>query len=367
MGFRVREEIIRLPLLIRVLRQPDLAASLDEASWGLLMRQARTANVLGRTLAAIETCIPSVEWPLRAQQALVAENHLADHRLRSLHWEAAGLARLLNGVGTRLVLLKGAAYALDEHRFARYRHFGDIDILVPRARLDEVERLLNASGWLGTKLDPYDQLYYRRWMHELPPLQHLHRGTNLDVHHAILPLTARYKPDSALLFGGAREARALPLVDVLSPADMFLHAAAHLFCEGEHENALRNLLDLHDLLEVFFVAESLTVAELLDRARVLDLTVVLALAARYLERVFTDRNAVAISGGLRENGLFPKRHDYGDWMFDAVFLGFHPSQPMPFLALARVTLYLRAHMLRMPFGQLAVHLTRKALKRKKDD
>lgn len=363
----MRDEISELPLLIRILRQPTLAAALDEASWGLLLRQARTANVLGRTLAAIEACIPSLEWPLRVQQVLIAENHLADHRLRSLYWEAAGLSRLLNGADTRLVLLKGAAYALDEHRFARYRHFGDIDILVPRARLEEVERLLNANGWLGTKLDSYDQLYYRRWMHELPPLQHLHRGTNLDVHHAILPLTARYKPDSALLFDGAREARGLPLVDVLSPTDMFLHAAAHLFCEGEHENALRNLLDLHDLLETFFGTGILTVSELIDRAKVLDLTVVLTLAARYLDRVFADRNAAEISEGLREKGVLPKRIDHNDWMFDAVFLGFHPSHSMPFLALARLALYLRAHTLRMPFGQLAVHLTRKALKRKDED
>lgn len=363
----MREEITELPLLIRILRQPDLAVSLDEASWGLLMRQARTANVLGRTLAAIEACIPVMAWPLRARQALIAENLLAEHRLRSLHWEAAGLSRLLDAADTRLILLKGAAYALDEHRFARYRHFGDIDILVPRAKLDKVELLLNANGWLGTKLAPYDQQYYRRWMHELPPLQHLHRGTNLDVHHAILPLTARYKPDSALLFGAAREARGLPLVDVLSPADMVLHAAAHLFCEGEHENALRNLLDLHDLFDVFFAAERLTVTELLDRARVLDLTVVLALAARYLVRVFADRNAAEINGGLEESGLIPNRLDHGDWMFDAIFLGFHPSHPVPFLGLARLTLYLRAHALRMPFGQLAVHLTRKALKRKDGD
>jgi len=137
-SFSVREEILELPLLVRILRQPDLAASLDNGSWGLLIRQARTANVLGRTLAAIEACMPCTKWPLRAQQALIAENHLADHRLRSLHWEAAGLSRLLKGAGTRLVLLKGAAYAIYEHRFARYRHFGDRDILVPRIKLDEV-------------------------------------------------------------------------------------------------------------------------------------------------------------------------------------------------------------------------------------
>lgn len=358
------EEILQPPLVIRILRQPDSANSLDDASWGLLIRQARTANVLGRMLAAIDACIPCAEWPLRAQQSFIAENNLADHRLQSLHWEAAGLSKLLKGAGTRLVLLKGAAYALNEHRFAKYRHFGDIDILVPRAKLDEIERLLNASGWLGTNQDSYDQQYYRRWMHELPPLQHLHRGTNLDVHHAILPLTARYKPNSDLLFAAAREAHGLPLVDVLSPADMFLHAAAHLFCEGEHENALRNLLDLRDLLETFFLAGDLATAELVDRALALDLTVILALAAHYLERVFADLRAAEISENLRVKCHLPKRIDRNDWMFDAIFLGFHPSQKMPFLEFARLMLYLRSHTLRMPFGQLAVHLTRKALKRK---
>lgn len=349
----------RLPLLVQILRQPEVAASLDSVTWGLLIRQARTANVLGRTLSAVDSCIPAVNWPLRAQQIYLAEKNLADHRLRSLRWEVEGLSRVLAAAGVRVTLLKGAAYALNECAFAKYRHFGDIDILVPRQKLADVERLLNGSGWLTTKLDSYDQHYYRTWMHELPPMQHLHRGTNLDVHHAILPLTARYKPKSSLLIEAAQAARGLSAVDVLSPADMFLHAAAHLFCEGEYENALRNLLDLHDLLIELHGGGQISVAELVNRSVDLDLTAILALAARYLERVFGLEMATKIAEALSKQGV-ETNHVLRDWVFDAAFLGFHPSKQPALLGLARLALYLRGHYLRMPLGLLTMHLLRKA-------
>jgi hypothetical protein len=41
--------------------------------------------------------------------------------------------------------------------------------LVPRERLDDVQEALLAAGWEWVKEDAYDDLYYRRWMHELPP------------------------------------------------------------------------------------------------------------------------------------------------------------------------------------------------------
>lgn len=360
MKFRDNERNANKPLLIRVLRQPDVADSLDVAAWGLLVRQARTANVVGRTLAVIDACLPSGTWPLRAQQVFLAEKHLADHRFKSLCWEVDGLARMLALEDVRPILLKGAAYLVDGQAFAQYRHFGDIDILVPRSKLGEVERLLNAGGWLSTKSDPYDQQYFRHWMHELPPMQHLHRGTNLDVHHAILPLTARYKPDSRLLLDSTNPARCLQQVDVLSPADMFLHAAAHLFCEGEHENALRNLLDLNDLLSGFFQSDQLTTKALINRSIELDLAVVLGLAARYLDRIFGLEIAVEITQTMQRRGLQLTCPGSGDWIFDAVFLGFHPSYRPPLLSSARLALYLRGHALRMPIGLLAVHLMRKA-------
>lgn len=357
-------EHIDRPLLITVLCFPETVATLDEAAWGLLIRQARNANVLGQMLSAVEAHVSCDQWPLRAQQSFLAEKNVADHRYASLLWEIDVLSRALAPANIRPVLLKGAAYALEKKPFARFRNFGDIDVLVPHNKLNEVERLLLASGWLTTKVDEYDQMYYRRWMHELPPMRHIHRGTNLDVHHAILPLTARYKPDSGILLASVRQSSGLPSVDILCPEDMFLHGAAHLFCEGESENSLRNLLDLRNLWIDSFTDKN-SVAVLVNRAVELDLTVVLALAGRYLERIFGLKSAEGIAEVMKGMGLMPKYLAWHDWLFDAVFLGFHPSCQQANQAIARQVLYLRSHYLRMPFFLLIRHLLHKSWRGKK--
>ena len=55
----------------------------------------------------------------------------------------------------------------------------------------EVESALMLTGWQSTALDAYDQRYYRRWM-LVPAMQHMFRGTALDVH-----LTASRRPPRA--------------------------------------------------------------------------------------------------------------------------------------------------------------------------
>ena len=78
------------------------------------------------------------------------------------------------------------------------RSVGDLDILVPRDAIERVEAALVMAGWERLKEEGgYDDLYYRRWMHELPPLIHRERDRMIDVHHTILPPTARPKPDAA--------------------------------------------------------------------------------------------------------------------------------------------------------------------------
>ena len=86
---------------------------------------------------------------------------------------------------------------------AQGRIFNDVDILVPKSLLDKAEKALLRHGWICAQWDDYDQRYYRQWMHELPPLQHVRRKTVLDVHHNILPETARYHPSADLLFESA--------------------------------------------------------------------------------------------------------------------------------------------------------------------
>ncbi len=96
------------------------------------------------------------------------------------------------------------------------------------------------------KDDPYDDAYYRQWMHELPPMIHATRDRMIDVHHTILPLTARQTPDAAAMI-----ADAVPLDDglfVLSPEDRVVHAVAHMLADGDLQGGLRNLWDIHHLL-----------------------------------------------------------------------------------------------------------------------
>ena len=76
----------------------------------------------------------------------------------------------------------------------------DIDIMVPEALLGDVEVALLAHGWAHIKFSDYDQRYYRKWSHELPPLVRQQRKTVVDVHHTILPRTSRLRPDVAKLW-----------------------------------------------------------------------------------------------------------------------------------------------------------------------
>ena len=72
----------------------------------------------------------------------------------------------------------------------------------------------------------------------------------IDVHHTILPLTARPKPDAAALIADslALPGTGRPGLRILSPADMIVHAAAHLFADGDLAGGLRNLWDIDRLL-----------------------------------------------------------------------------------------------------------------------
>jgi hypothetical protein len=145
--------------------------------------------------------------------------------------------------------MKGTAYAAAGLKASEGRHIGDLDIMVAREGLPQVEPTLLTAGWEWVKENAYDDAYYRDHMHELPPLIHKERDRMIDVHHTILPLTARPKPDAAALLADAVELE--NGLYVFSPTDMVIHSAAHLFADGELDGGLRNLWDIHCLLSEF--------------------------------------------------------------------------------------------------------------------
>ena len=348
----------RDPLLIEAFRQPDTLARLGLADWDLLLRQAGSARLVTslRTLLAARGLLESV--PPAARIHLDWAQTLAGRHRRAVRWEVEQIRRALHGIAVQPILLKGAAYAVAGLPPAEGRMFSDIDILVPKDKLDEVEAALMMHGWVSTHTDAYDQRYYREWMHELPPMQNMKRDTLIDVHHAILPETARARPDPARLRAAAVAIDGDSGFKTLAPADMVLHSATHLFY-GEFEHGLRDLVDIDRLLR-HFGADPGFWDGLVPRARELELGRPLFYALRAAQRLLGTGVPENVLRDIARDAPNPLLLALMDWLFRHALLPAHPSIDRAGTAPARFALYIRANWLRMPPLLLARHLFHKA-------
>lgn len=347
--------------LVELYQSPERAGELPPADWEEVVRLASKTGLMGRLGGRLEAAALMDRVPPAVQDHFVAASRLAASYHRNVRWEVRQIRSALYPRSIPFALLKGAAYVMAELPAAQGRIFNDVDILVPQERLAEAEGALEIQGWVTTHRHPYDQRYYRRWMHELPPMEHVHRGTNLDVHHAILPRTAARRPDPELLWEAARPLPDWPGVWVLAPEDMVLHAAAHLFFDGALENGLRDLTDIDALLHRFG-GEPGFWARLTQRAETLELAAPLGDALHWCRRLlgtpFPEEHLILLRGSgwqwLRakgRNGLFAQ--------------GLKPTHPLcggPWNGAMRGGLYLRSHLLRMPWYRLLPHLVRKGLR-----
>lgn len=357
---------MRQCLLISTLARPEAVSTYALPEWDLLVRQARAAHLLARLFVVLERHGLTGLVPARPRLHLESAWAVAERQREAIRLEVAVLRRVLGDLGVPTLLLKGAAYVVADLPTAEGRTLSDIDILVPKRSLPDVEAALMRTGWMTTSSDPYDQRYYRGWMHEIPPLQHLKRGTVLDVHHAIVPESARIRADSE-----AMRAAAVPIAGagdtfVLMPADMILHSATHLFHEGETDKALRDLMDLDGLMRHFATGHDAFWSELLDRARRVGLTRHLHYALRFTSRILGTPvpgdviESTSPHAPMRPLGLLM------DALYRRAFQPLHPSCGGSGAAAARAALYVRGHWLRMPATLLVRHLARKALMRNRD-
>jgi hypothetical protein len=326
--------------LVRALCDPQ---GIEVGDWNALISAARAEQLIGSLAARMEgRAVP----PRVAAIFDAARRDSARQRTQAL-WEAEMARRALAPLGVPVVLLKGTAFHAAGLAPSEGRSVGDLDILVPRESLGAVEAALLAAGWEHVKAaGGYDDDYYRRWMHELPPLIHRDRDRMIDVHHTILPLTARSNPDAARMIA---DSVALENgLRVLCPEDMVVHAAAHLLADGDLAGGLRNLWDIDRLLRAFSTADPDFWAKLEQRARVHTLLSPVRRAAR----LANDLYGTPIPPGWRvRNGFDPlckarllARNGWGQ-----------AGRP-----LLRFGFYVRSHALRMPPLMLARHLWTKA-------
>jgi hypothetical protein len=276
-----------------------------------------------------------------------------------VRWEVDRLRVALADQPGPVVLLKGAAYVAAALPPAQGRMFNDIDIMVAREALQGVELALLGAGWVHEAIDPYDERYYRRWMHELPPLKHVWRHTWLDVHHTITPPTSRFRVDGAQLLARARPLVAGSHLAVLAPEDMVLHSAVHLMQEGDFSAGLRDLLDLDDLLH-HFGADPGFWPELLRRARELRLGVPLFHVLVQRERLFGAAPPEALRSEVDRLASSWLSRRLMPALLEPALRPAHPSCDTAGNGAARTALYVRSHWLRMPWYQIVPHLLRKA-------
>ena len=324
--------------LAMVLRAPETALGFTSAEWTELFAVGRAEQMAGTLASRLD----GLALPPQVQRLVYDAIASAEQVRLAALWEAEMARRALAPLAMPVILLKGTAFAAAGLSPSVGRNIGDLDILVPRDRIEEAEVAFLAAGWEWVKPDPYDDAYYRRWMHELPPLIHRERDRMIDVHHTILPLTAGICPDAEGLIAASE-----PLENglrILSRPDVLVHAVAHLLADGDLAGGLRNLWDFHCLVQ------DGGTEGLADRARHHGLHREMVRAARLSHALYGTEVPVEWQGLTALDRLYLRRLTARDgW-------GRQTDK------LLRQAFYIRGHWLRMPPLMLARHLWTKSRK-----
>lgn len=272
----------------------------------------------------------------------------AAHDHTMLTYEMNRVERAVSGLDLPIVVLKGGAYVASGGRASLGRRVSDLDILVPSKDLYEIEQHLLSAGWQPDEQtdNEYDQQYYRQHMHELPPLRHKSRGTVIDVHHALLPRTAKNAVDEAKMFSQARDLNTGNL-RVFRPVDQFVHSAVHAYADGALDTPARTLVEQYFLFSDLSDDEK---SNLVIRAREVGAEMPVALALWMVGHVFEQAEAKQLSTNLR-----------GRWRYLALkFAMLNKLQDNWSSFAGKGYLYIRSHYLRMPLYMLIPHLVKKA-------
>ena len=227
--------------IINLFESPQLALDLDDDKWQDILRVLRF-NDMTATLANILSVNNIALRSHFALKHLDSSSIYAQRQAQQVRNESYSLKKLLSNAEVNPIFLKGAAYILASDENSHGRLMSDIDILVDKKCLHEVESILKSNGWREKRLDNYDEQYYRKWSHELPPFRHITSGTTLDIHHTLIPpITGKSIPIESVL---AESARVDGVRQTLSLEWRLLHCIIHFFFNEDYEKPFRDLWDL---------------------------------------------------------------------------------------------------------------------------
>lgn len=343
-------KVISEELLITLFIDPTQSLTLSQRQWSNIIQVLRHEKLLARYGLLIDAAIDITELPAFVQRHLKSAITLAERHTKQVHFELAELKPLFDANTANWLILKGAAYTASGYAAGLGRVYNDIDILVDKPHLETAERALIMSGWMPQEIDDYDEAYYRKWTHEIPPLQHGYRGTMMDLHHNLVPPVSGRAPDISLIFDHITHTpTGMPILAL--PA-MALHSAIHLFFNDDFSASLRDLTDLYLMFNEMTPSQWDTV---FDLALSTGFETELAMAMDNVAKRFH----ITLSSEQSRFVLTHTHERQRNWMFAAMGSE-HP------LVISkgkwRYTLFawLRGHALKMPISTLCYHLSMKA-------
>lgn len=346
-------------LLLQALISPECLVDYSAADWDLLIRLARRVRLLGRLAVALKDKNLLEKIPERAANQLISGLVQARKLQQQSRWELNRVLWALQDTNMPLIVLKGAAYSLAGIPESAGRMYVDLDLMARREDLAQIELILKQKGWKHQSLSSYDEHYYRAWSHEIPPLVHEERDTEVDIHHTIAPLTSQLKINADLFFETAVGVDNMK-ISLLSPADMVIHCAVNLFQNNELSDDLRDLLDLDDLLRFFSHQQQDFWEVLIERANQLRLGRLLFYGLYFCQDILGTTIPDNAMNRLNEQpgkiGLLVMHR-----LVPLALLPQHPDNPSRKVTMARTWLYLRSHWIRMPFYLLMPHLAYKTV------
>ena len=341
--------------LSTLLTDREQAQHLSVEDWVKVIRVFRQEGLLARFAFQLDNAGKLESLPDYAKKHLTNALKVADRQMASVHYETREIVASLSANATKLYLLKGAAYCLANTSFSKGRIFSDIDLLVSKDKIQEIESTLKLHGWLSEVLSKYDEAYYREWAHEVPPMKHAGRGAVIDLHHNLyLPISGR-APEIELFL---RDANELNGFYILRPAAMTLHSIIHLMLNDDLSHGYRDLNDIHLMFTEFNHPDYWQ--DLFELAKNAGFTDELYLAFRYC-RYFFDTE---IDSSFRvQFDALQTRGRVAQSIFDRLFVSaFSPKHVLvkgKFAALAELVVITRAHFKKMPLKVLCYHTSHK--------
>ncbi|MCH2056455.1 MAG: nucleotidyltransferase family protein [Thalassotalea sp.] len=348
------------PVLITALKSPAVVSSFSTDDWNQLFAQLRVSQTALYFLDFIKRNGLIESTPNKIINYLENERYKVDYQRNQTIYEVNEINEALSLEGIQAIYLKGAAYVLADLPIAKWRNFADIDLLVAKKDIANAEILLKTVGYSSQKTDDYDQKYYREYMHEIPPLQQIERGTVVDLHHNILPTCISTPLNINLLAEDSRQDELGLNSRVFKPEAMFLHSAIHLFQEGEFEKGLRDLLDLSILYQEFTNGDEAFDGKVIELAVNSEQQKPLYFALRFIAKVLHVELSPVATNFV---DTFAQQYRYvklTDFIFTHVLIPHHENCRTVKHSLAKLTAYLRGHLMRMPLRLLIPHLIRKS-------